>query len=239
MSAATGAAPSGAAVTDVDADADAAAVTGAGRSGDPVADRLDRIAARLDDLAGVVEAERLERARWAELVHEMTPVAQAAMGLASDELAELTRDVTVEDATRFARTLVRSLPQLEVLLVQLVGAQELVGDLTSLAGAGMGALSDALGEADRRGYFTAAREGGAVLDRMAVAIAEPAPREVPSAMALLRQARDPDVRRGFARALDLLRALGAAPGADAPGAATTRATGSTTTTTHTPTAPKE
>jgi hypothetical protein len=178
--------------------------------------RLDRIAARLEALAEAQAAERRERERWADLVHELTPVAQAAMAMASDELAELNRDVGADDVTRFARTLVRSLPQLEALLAQLASAGELLHEVTSLTGDGMGALSDALARAEQRGYFAAARSGGAVLDRMAAVLAADAadgagPAEPPSALALLRQLRDPQTRRGLARALDLVRALGDAP----------------------------
>lgn len=171
--------------------------------------RLRQIGDRLDEIAAAQQAERRERERWTELVHELTPVAQAAMTLASDELEELNRDVSVDDVTRFARTLVRSLPQLEAMLVQLASAGELVHEVTSLTGAGMGALSDALGTAEQRGYFAAARSGGAVLDRMARTLSGGAPEQAPSALALARRLRDPEVRRGLALALDLLRALGA------------------------------
>lgn len=184
---------------------------------DRIEARLDRIAARLDLLAEVQEVERRERERWADLVHELTPVAQAAMALASDELAELNRDVSVDDVTRFVRTLVRSLPQLEAMLVQLASAGELLHEVTSLTGDGMGALSDALARAERNGYFAAARNGGVVLDRVAgVLAADPvgtAGRATPSALDLLRRLRDPQTRRGLARALDLVRALGDAPAA--------------------------
>jgi hypothetical protein len=168
---------------------------------------LESIAARLDEIAAAQAVERRERERWAELVHELTSVAQAAMGLASDELADLNRDVSIDDVTRFARTLVRTLPQLEAMLVQLASAGELLHEVTSLTGAGMGALSDVLGEAEHRGYFAAARNGGAVLDRVAGVLAADASPVTPSALALLRELRDPRTRRGLARALDLVRVL--------------------------------
>jgi hypothetical protein len=187
-----------------------------GTHGDDVAAQLARIASRLDDVVAVQAAERAERQRWADLVHELTPVAQAAMSLASDELEDLTRDVTVDDAVRFARTLARTLPQLEVLLTQVAAAQDLLGEVTSLTGAGMGALSDALGDAERRGYFAAARGGGAVLDRVAAVLAAPPPTQPPSALALARRLRDPRVRAGLARTLDLLTALGAVPSTGSP-----------------------
>lgn len=134
---------------------------------DPVADRLDRIAEELAGIARAAEIDRRERQRWADLVHELTPVAQAAISLASDELEELSRDVTVDDATRFTRTLVRSLPQLELLLTQV-------------------------------------RDVAAVITPDGDA-------EAPSVLALLRRLREERVRRGLARTLDVLAALGAPP----------------------------
>jgi hypothetical protein len=182
---------------------------------------LEAIAARLDEIAAAQAAERLERERWAELLHELTPVAQAAMRLAGDELAELNRDVSIDDVTRFARTFVRTLPQLESALVQLASAGELVHEVTSLTGAGMGALSDALGGAERRGWFAAARSGGAVLDRAAGVLTADVDPAAPSVVGLLRRLRHPRTRRGLARALDLVGALGADP-KELPTATTTK-----------------
>jgi uncharacterized protein YjgD (DUF1641 family) len=181
----------------------------AGIGADPVAHRLDRISRQLDDLSESIRAERLERERWSELVHELTPVAQSAMTLASDELEDLNRDVTIEDAVRFARTAARALPQLEELLSGLGSASELMHEVTSLAGAGIGSLSDTLAAAESRGYFTAARYGAGTIDRMVTAVNAAPHTPTPSPLSLLRQLRDPQIRRGLARALDLLRALGA------------------------------
>jgi len=171
--------------------------------------QLDRVEAQLAALAEQVAAERADRQRWKDLTHELMPVAQDAMSLASRELEDLSADVTVEDLVRFARTAARTLPQLEGLMAQLGSANELVHEVTSLAGAGMGSLSDALATAESRGYFAAARYGAGVVDRMVTTLDDDPHAPPPSGLGLLRQLRDPQVRRGLARMLQVLRILGA------------------------------
>ena len=184
---------------------------------DPVERQLDRIARRLDELAAAQDAERRERERWSDLVRELTPVAQAAMALASEELADLSRDVTVDDAVRLARTAARSLPRLEALLVQLVSMGELMHEVSRIAGSGVASVSEALADAEERGWFATARHGAAVGGRLAGALEHDWPAEPPSTLALLRGLRDPRARLGLARVLGLLRALGAPDAlADAP-----------------------
>jgi hypothetical protein len=173
--------------------------------------QLDRIEARLRELSDRVAADHADRERWKDLTHELMPVAQGAMTVASRELEDLSADVTVEDLVRFARTAARTLPQLEVLLSGLTSASDLMHEVTSLAGAGMGSLSDTLAAAERRGYFAAARYGAGAIDRMVTTLDAGRQAPTPTALALLRQLRDPQVRRGLARALDLFRALGADP----------------------------
>ena len=176
--------------------------------------QLDRIEAQLATLAQQSAIDRADRERWKDLTHELMPVAQGAMTVASRELEDLSADVSVEDLVRFARTAARTLPQLEQLLSGLTSAAELMHELTSLAGAGMGSLSDTLATAQERGYFAAARYGAGALDRMVTTMDVRRQEPAPSAVALLRRLRDPQVRRGLARALDLLHELGAEPGAD-------------------------
>ncbi|MBK6874505.1 MAG: DUF1641 domain-containing protein [Kineosporiaceae bacterium] len=220
-----------------------------------LAHRLDRIEAQLVRVSDQLEATALERDRWRELTHELMPVAQGAMTVASRELEELSTEVTVEDLLRFARTAVRALPQLEALLSQVGPASELVHEATSLTGAGVGALSSALAQAEEKGYFTFLRGGAHVANEVVTSFGEEDLKALganvvlilktvqqmtqpqimhflstaisdiqevdeappPSAVKLLSQMRDPQVRRGLSRTLAVLGDLGAAGEAE-PGA---------------------
>ena len=177
----------------------------------PVAERLDRLAAQVDQLTELMLEQKAERERWQELTHELTGVAQGAMTVASRELQDLSADVSAEEVARFLRTAVRTLPQLEVMLTWMASIEELVGEVTSLAGSGMASLSDAMATAETRGYFAAARRSAELADRMALILAgqtDQADAPAPSTLALLRRLRDPQVRLGLARGLDLIQALG-------------------------------
>jgi hypothetical protein len=170
-------------------------------------ERLDHLATQVDRISALLLAQQEDRERWQALAHELTGVAQGAMTVASRELEDLSADVTAQDVIRFLRTATRTLPKLEVMLTWAASIEELATELTALSGAGMASLSDTLARAESRGYFDAARAGGQIADRMALALLTEPAAPPPSTLALLRRLRDPQVRRGLDRALTLLQAL--------------------------------
>lgn len=212
------------------------------------ATQLDRIEAQLAVVLEELESTRRERDRWRELSHELMPVAQGAMTVASRELEDLSQDVTVEDLVRFGRTAARSLPRLEALLIQLDSAGELVHEATSLTGAGVASLSTTLATAEQKGYFTFAKGAASIVDEIVESFGEEDLKALganvvlilqtvkqmtqpqimrflsttvadvqevddappPSVLTLLRRLRDPHVRRGLSRTLNVLGDLGAA-----------------------------
>lgn len=210
--------------------------------------RLDRLTLLVEEMYGELQAQRESRERWAELNEVMVPVTRAAFDSVSREMEDLSEDVTIEDAIRFARTTARALPQMERLLAQLETMTELGSEATKLSGAMMAKVSDALADAERKGYFTFAQGGMSIaekvvtsfdekdidalgdnvvlilntvkqmtqpeimtmLRRTMVTVQEDQVTDVkpPSTFALLKEMRDPDVRRGLARTLHMLRSIG-------------------------------
>lgn len=195
-----------------------------------VDERLDRLSGQIEEIAEDLRRQRESREQWQELAQTLVPVSRGAFDLASRELDALSPDVTVEDALRLARTLARSLPELEALVAQMKSMTDLGAEVATISGAGVSKLSELLAEADRKGYFAVARGGATVLDRVVTSLADEdfealadqlertltaargslsANLPAPSTLGLLRRLRDPQTRRGLARALDLLNALGA------------------------------
>ncbi|MEZ5117890.1 MAG: DUF1641 domain-containing protein [Candidatus Nanopelagicales bacterium] len=210
--------------------------------------RLDRLTLLVEDMYAELQAQREARERWAELNEVMVPVTRAAFDSVSREMEDLSEDVTIEDAIRFARTAARALPQMERLLAQLETMTELGSEATKLSGAMMAKVSDALDQAEKKGYFTFAQGGMAIADKVVtsfdeddiealgdnvvlilntvkqmtqpeimtmlrrtmVTVQEDQLTDVkpPGTFALLREMRDPDVRRGLARTLHMLRSIG-------------------------------
>ncbi len=168
-----------------------------------VEDRLDLLSRQVAAVAEDLRKQRESREQWQELAQTLVPVSQDAFELASRELDDLSRDVTVDDAVRFSRTMARSLPRLETMLRQLDSLAELGAELTSLSGAGVGRLSELLAGAERDGWFDLVP----VLADAAGALRQP-PADPPSALALVKSLRDPRTRRGLATLLLVLQALG-------------------------------
>lgn len=219
-----------------------------------VEERLDRLSAQIAEISADLGRQRESREQWQELAQTLVPVSRSAFDLASRELEDLSDDVTVEDAVRFARTVARTLPQLEFLLAQVTSMTELGSDLSSLGGAGVAKVADLLAEAEQKGYFTVARGGATVADRIVAVYADEdfealgdnlallmgvankmaspaliglldrtvetlrdgqsAHLDPPSTFALLKALREPQTRRGLARALELLQAIGNEPATD-------------------------
>jgi uncharacterized protein YjgD (DUF1641 family) len=128
--------------------------------------RLDEMSAQIAVMAEQIARADAAREQRAELIETLGPVSRDAMDLATRELATLEQDVTIEDVTRFARTTVRSVPQLTVMLDQLGSFSELGQEVTSISGAGVAKLTDVLQAAEDKGYFMFAREGAAIADKI-------------------------------------------------------------------------
>jgi uncharacterized protein YjgD (DUF1641 family) len=232
-------------------------------------DSTVRLEAKIDQLTRQVailtrEAERQARQREAfeELRDDLLRISGGAMDVATRELEELSQTADLADTVRLLRRLVEVAPTLERGLVLVAQLGELVDDAAPLGGDVMASLVDRLALAEEKGYFTFARAGLGVVDRVVtnfgeddveqlgdnvvtiletireitqpemiallgrmVAVVhleqealEGEPAEPPSLWSLLRQVRDPDVRRGMARALHTLRTVSAETTVIEPGA---------------------
>lgn len=210
-----------------------------------IEERLDLLSAQVSFLVDEARHQREQREKWAELSHDLAPLARQAMDSAARELEEI--DVTLEDLTRFSRTALTSLPALEASLRQLESLGELGRDVAPLATLATAALTERLQALEEKGYFDFARAGVGVVDRVVTSFTEedvealgdnivlilntvkemtqpevmtmlrrtihtvgeqPEDTEPPSVLTLLREMRDPQVRRGLARLLTMLRSIG-------------------------------
>lgn len=134
--------------------------------------RLDRLTLLVEDMYAELAEQRAARERWAELTEVMVPVSRAAFDIATREMEDLSDDVTVEDLARFSRTAARSIPRLEALIAQLESMSELGSEATRLSGAAVAKVSDVLAEAEQKGYFTFARGGAAIADKVVTSFTE-------------------------------------------------------------------
>jgi uncharacterized protein YjgD (DUF1641 family) len=166
-------------------------------------ERLDRLSAQVEEIAADLRSQRESRQQWEELAQTLVPVSRSAFDLASRELAEAERNGYFAVA-RGGRTVMdrvvaayaeEDFDALGDNLVQLLGiAKELAGpEMTGL------------------------------LDRTLVTLREGESQHLdpPSTFGLLKQLRDPQTRRGLARALALVQTIGAEPTSHPPASRTT------------------
>jgi uncharacterized protein YjgD (DUF1641 family) len=213
-----------------------------------VLQRLDRLSAQVEYLAEQARIQAATREQWAELAQTLAPVTRGAMDMATRELDDLSQDVTLDDVARFSRTMARSLPRIEAMLLQLESLSELAEQATALSGPAMAKLTEVLQTADDKGYFAFARQGARIADNVVTEFSEEDvkalgdnvvtilnavkemtqpevmalvqrtaitmqdvedhPMQPPSVMALLKQMRDPQTRRGLGRVLAMLHSVG-------------------------------
>lgn len=209
--------------------------------------KIDALTAQVTYLAEQAHAAERARQERAELLQVLTPIAEDAVRLASDQLEEVQDYVDLPDLLRLVKKLLRHLPQLETLLDQMDGAFELLEVAGPIAREGMDKATSVLDGLDRKGYFSLARSGARAVDHVVTSlsaedvdrmgealvpvveivkdIAKPevihfvhdtllaAETEVKkpvdsSYFSLLRQVRDPAVRRALALSLRVLRVIG-------------------------------
>ncbi len=157
-----------------------------------VEERLDRLAAQLDQVSEELTAQRRQRERLEELTHELTALSGAGMAAVTEALAV----AEAKGYFSFAR-----------------GSAAIVDKVvTSFDEDDVRALGDNIVLILNTVKEMTQPEVMGMLRRTAVTIqeVEEAPAaQAPSTLALLKQMRDPEVRRGLERTLSLLRSVGA------------------------------
>jgi hypothetical protein len=201
----------------------------------PAVSDLAALNTKLDDLAaqvqflieGARETARRQQER-SELMRDLVPIANDAVGLVTEQLEEIQDYVDLSDLLRLLKRLLRNGRNLDHMLDQLESLMDLAQTAGPLANSVFEKVTDQLEIAEQKGYFALA--GGAVrtvekaaasltpedIGRLAenVVVLATVFKELdepvnPSVRSLLRQMRDPDVRRGLAKVMRMLRAFGA------------------------------
>lgn len=205
--------------------------------------KIDRLSEQVTFLTDQARAAALRREMQSELISDLSPIAAEAMNTMTRELA--TTDVDMVKVVRLLKRFAESVETLDAALEQLQSAHGLVEDIMPLSGDAFLAVTRRLADLEQRGYFSFAREGLGVVDRVVttydeediralgdnivlildtvrqmtqpevmtmlrrtVDSMEHADVETTSLFKLARSMRDPEVKRGLARLLGMLRTMG-------------------------------
>jgi uncharacterized protein YjgD (DUF1641 family) len=128
-----------------------------------------KIDALTEQVAFLAEEARLARQRremWVELQKDVMPIAGDVLRVMERELQELSADVTLEDLGDLVRRFVRVAPILDQALNYLEMFAELFQDMMPLTEHAMDVATDRLVSLDQKGYFTFAKSGLHVVDRI-------------------------------------------------------------------------
>ena len=190
--------------------------------------KLDELSAQVAFLTEQARDTARRQQERAELLHDVLPIANDAVGLVTEQLDEIQGYVDLSDLLRLLKRLLRNGRNLDRLLDQLESLMDLAQTIGPLSDSVFEKATDVLQAADQRGYFALATGGAKAVDKVAASLApedldrladnlvvvlagfkeldQPADAGLRS---LLKQMRDPEVQRGLAAFLRVLRAIGA------------------------------
>ncbi len=210
--------------------------------------KIDALTAQVQYLTEQAQAAAHERQARAELMHDLTPILKEALHLSAAQLEEVQDAADLADLLRLLKRLLRNGPNIERLLEQLESLGDLAEVVAPIGNNAFARASDALAEAERKGYFAFLKGGLRIVDNIVTSFTEEDVKQLgdnivlilrtvkemtqPEVMnflrntvtlaeqeasepvdisyrALLKQMRDPNVRRGLALTMRMLSSIGA------------------------------
>jgi uncharacterized protein YjgD (DUF1641 family) len=134
--------------------------------------KLDALTAQVAYLTDQAEIAERQRADRAELMRDLTPIANEAFRLSVEQLEEIQEYIELSDLLHFLKRIARNGRNFEKMLDQLESVMDLVETLGPLADEAFGKAVDELTEMERKGYFTFTRGGMKIVDNVVTSFTE-------------------------------------------------------------------
>jgi uncharacterized protein YjgD (DUF1641 family) len=167
---------------------------------------------KIDRLTEIAEGQRKRQEQLEELVHDLLPIANQAVKLTIDELAELKSECQAEDLLFLLKRVLRDTCLLNDLLGRAEAAVELMDDVMPLSKQMVFQAIAVAEQLETKGYFRLASGGYAVLDKLVANYTEADLRalaeNMPALVSLVRQATKPELLK---LANDAVTAVSAPP----------------------------
>jgi uncharacterized protein YjgD (DUF1641 family) len=132
-------------------------------------DALTTQVAYLTEQAQIAERQRQERA---ELVRDLTPIANQAVQITIEQLEEVKEYIDLSDLLRLIKRLMRNGRNFEQLLDQLEAVVDLIDTIGPLNDEVFYKVVNSLAELEHKGYFTFARGSKRILDNVVTSFSE-------------------------------------------------------------------
>jgi uncharacterized protein YjgD (DUF1641 family) len=123
----------------------------------------------LTEQAQIAERQRVNRA---ELVHDLTPIANEAFRLSVEQLEEIQEYVELSDLLHLLKRVLRNGRNFEKMLDQLESLMDLMQTVGPLADEAFGKAVNELAELEQKGYFGFARGGMQIMDNVVTSFSE-------------------------------------------------------------------
>ncbi len=169
--------------------------------------RIDDLTEKVEELTRAIEFDRVHKAAMGDLVTETVPLARSAYEQIAGRLDESSIDITsvASLALRFSE----AAPDLERALDMLQALTSLTDDVGGLSGEAFALLIDRVGELERRGYFTFAKGGLEVIDRIVTSFDDDDIKALGDNVVLIfdtvKEMTQPDVMRMLQRSARMVR----------------------------------
>lgn len=134
--------------------------------------KMDELSAQVAYLAEQARVTERQRADRAELMRDLTPIANEAFRLSVEQLEEIQEYVELGDLLRFIKRLARNGRNFDKMLNQLESLMDLVDTLGPLANEAFGKAVTELTELEQKGYFKFAQGGMQIMDNVVTSFTE-------------------------------------------------------------------
>jgi uncharacterized protein YjgD (DUF1641 family) len=132
-------------------------------------DALTTQVAYLTEQAGIAERQREDHA---ELMRDLTPIANEAFRLSVEQLEEIQEYVELGDLLRLVKRFARNGRNFEKMLDMMESMMDLVETVGPLANEAFGKAVNEMTEMEQKGYFTFAKGGMRIMDNVVTSFSE-------------------------------------------------------------------
>ncbi len=134
--------------------------------------KIDQLSSQVSYLSAQAQINERQRNERAELMRDITPLANQAFTLAVEQLEEIQEYIDLGDLMRLLKRLLRNGRNLEKMLDQLESLTDLIETVGPLADDAFGKIVDLMADLESKGYFTFARGGASLMDHLVASFSE-------------------------------------------------------------------
>ena len=134
--------------------------------------KIDLLTSQISYLSEQAQINERQRNERAELMRDITPLANQAFSLAVEQLEEVQEYIDLGDLMRLLKRLLRNGRNLEKMLDQLESFTDLLETVGPLADDAFGKVVDLMAGLEARGYFTFARGSVNLMDHLVASFSE-------------------------------------------------------------------